>query len=61
MLDTDFPESLFDERLRCEPFGFDDDDDIDGGDEPVVVAFGILNPDWVGSNPASPPDDGIPF
>lgn len=58
MSDTDFPVSLFDPRLRCEPFGFDDKVDTDGGDEQVVF-FGIPNPDY--SPDYIPPDDEIPF
>lgn len=54
-----FPESLFDESLKCKalpPF--------DIGEDQEDIALGTdyqINPDWVGENPPPPPDDGIPF
>lgn len=54
----DFPESLFDERLRCEPFDIGDDIDIEVDDKRVDF-IGWANPDY--DPDYIPPDDGIPF
>ena len=52
----DFPESLFDDRFRCEPFDIDVGDDSDDMQGEFV---GQVNPDY--DPDYIPPDDSIPF
>ena len=55
---SDFPDSLFDERLRCESFGIGDDVDTDV-DDTQGDFVGRPNPDY--DPEYIPPDDSIPF